>query len=178
MCIFCFSHLHCPHIVQLIGACVDYENRDIRLVTEFLSGGNLHDLIHIVKPQFDELKRVRLVYDVISGMAYLHSFPIIHRHLIPRNILITNSLRAKISDFGFGGTKIQSNFYKEVRKQCARSDTSKPPVYFAPEVIEKNQYSTASDVYSFCKSNIPYLFAWFVFFSFLCYIPLSPFPTL
>ena len=81
-------------------------------------------------------------------MAYLHSFPIIHRNLIPSNVLIGENMNAKVSDFGLYNTKLQTNFYADLRKHCLK-DGNKRPYYRAPEVIEKNDVTTASDVYSF-----------------------------
>lgn len=85
-------------------------------------------------------------------MCYLHTFPILHRNLTPRNILIGEKLNAKISDFGLYETKVQTNFYADLRKSCTK-ESKKRPIYKAPEVIEKNAYSMASDVYTFGKER-------------------------
>ena len=83
-------------------------------------------------------------------MCYLHTFPVLHRNLQPRNVLLGENLNAKLSDFGFYETKVQSNYYVHLRKQCKGKNTKKP-LYLAPEVIERNEYSVASDVYAFGK---------------------------
>ena len=85
-------------------------------------------------------------------MCFLHTFPILHRNLTPRNILIGEKLNAKISDFGLYETKVQTNFYADLRKSCTK-ESKKRPIYKAPEVIEKNAYSMASDVYTFGKDR-------------------------
>lgn len=87
-------------------------------------------------------------------MAYLHTFPILHRNLVPSNILIGENLNAKVSDFGFYETKVQTNYYTNAKKHCCIKGGSLRPYYRAPEVIEKHSYSTASDVYSFGKENL------------------------
>ncbi|EGD76900.1 TKL protein kinase [Salpingoeca rosetta] len=44
--------------------------------------------------------KLRMARDVASGMAYIHSLGHIHRDLKTANILVSATLRAKISDFG------------------------------------------------------------------------------
>ena len=103
-------------------------------------------LIFLLLISFHPLK----VRDIANGMCYLHTFPVLHRNLQPRNVLLGENLNAKLSDFGFYETKVQSNYYVHLRKQCKGKNTKKP-LYLAPEVIERNEYSIASDVYAFGK---------------------------
>jgi cyclin-dependent kinase-like len=47
-----------------------------------------------------ELIRI-LIYQLIKGLAYLHSQNIIHRDIKPENLLISEENELKICDFGF-----------------------------------------------------------------------------
>jgi len=38
---------------------------------------------------------------ILSGVDFLQSNRVIHRHLKPQNILVSSDLRIKITDFGF-----------------------------------------------------------------------------
>jgi len=62
---------------------------------------NLHTLIHGYTVDLESKKQI--AKDIISGIMYLHSVPLIHRDIKPGNILLTsvNEIRAAISDFGY-----------------------------------------------------------------------------
>lgn len=86
--------------------------------------------------------------DITSGMCYLHSIPFVHRRLEMRNILLGEKLNAKISDFGMYETKIQSHYLANLRQQCM-VNCDYLPIHKAPEMIQRNEFTTAGDVYSY-----------------------------
>jgi ankyrin repeat protein len=144
------SHLHHPNLVQFMGSCMVESSGLYCVVFEYMPRGDLDAFIHHHKVELDKIPKMLIILDIASGMAYLHSFPILHRNLIPTNILLGKDLTAKISDFGFYETKVQTNFYASIRKACCKDLTNKRrPLYKAPEAIERNEFTTASDVYSF-----------------------------
>ena len=63
--------------------------------------GNINDLIATVPNIPITLKR-SILEDVARGLLYLHRHDptIVHRDLTAKNVLLTSSLVAKISDFG------------------------------------------------------------------------------
>ena len=86
--------------------------------------------------------------DIASGMCYLHSIPFIHRNLVMRNVLLGAKMNAKISDFGMYETKIQSHYLANIRQLCTVS-CDHLPVHKAPEVIQRNEYIPAGDLYAY-----------------------------
>jgi serine/threonine protein kinase len=44
--------------------------------------------------------RLKILQDIASGLTYLHARQILHRDLSSRNILLSDSSRATITDFG------------------------------------------------------------------------------
>ena len=57
-----------------------------------------------------------MLSDIASGMSYMHDKFIMHRDLKPGNILLSNELSAKITDFGL--SKLYSTDSGNMTKTC------------------------------------------------------------
>ena len=93
------------------------------------------------------LKR-SVLEDVASGLLYLHNrpSPVIHRDLTARNVLLTSSLVAKISDMG------NSRIIDTRPGQMARRLSVLPGtlVYMPPEALDdRHRYGPSMDIFSF-----------------------------
>jgi serine/threonine protein kinase len=78
------------------------------------------------------------IYQVLQGMAYLHQQGTVHRDIKGANILTTKDGLAKLADFGVA-TRITN---------LGDQSVVGTPNWMAPEVIELNGASTASDIWS------------------------------
>ena len=67
----------------------------IIIVLEYCPDGNLSKLIGKV----DEFESLKIIEQIIEGIAYLHDKKIVHRDIKPENIMMTNGI-PKIGDFG------------------------------------------------------------------------------
>jgi eukaryotic-like serine/threonine-protein kinase len=70
------------------------------MVTEFIDGKNLADVLGSIQPTDDEL--VDLLRRLASGMAVAHDYGAVHRDLSPDNVMLDGGSlsRPKIIDFG------------------------------------------------------------------------------
>lgn len=80
---------------------------------------------------------------VVQGMLQLHSHrpPILHRDLKSPNLLVDKHWRCKIADF---------NLSRVMETTAVMSSiTANNPRWLAPEVITRQEYSKAADIFSF-----------------------------
>ncbi|XP_071809723.1 fibroblast growth factor receptor 4-like [Asterias amurensis] len=138
-----------PHIVELLGCCTDKE--PFCLIFEFASKGNLQSFLRDKRKSWSASSPCDLTSDLIlkfahqiaSGMEYLSSMQIIHRDLATRNILLTEDLTCKLSDFGFSRDVLFESLYE------MSSNGDVPIRWMAIESIVENKYTTMSDVWSY-----------------------------
>ena len=76
---------------------------------------------------------------MVDGLQYLINNNIIHRDLKPQNILVTNDFNIRITDFGFA---------RKFEKDTLLNTLCGSPMYMAPEIINKQDYSIKSDLWS------------------------------
>eukprot|EP01114_Cavostelium_apophysatum_P004923 TRINITY_DN1539_c0_g1_i1.p1 TRINITY_DN1539_c0_g1~~TRINITY_DN1539_c0_g1_i1.p1 ORF type:complete len:227 (-),score=35.16 TRINITY_DN1539_c0_g1_i1:102-704(-) len=86
----------------------------------------------------------RLAVDAAAGMRYLEEKGVIHRDLALRNLLIGKGGPLKVADFGLSRMASEGTYVVTNNK-----DIKVPVKWTAPEAIEHQQYSHASDAWSF-----------------------------
>eukprot|EP01119_Soliformovum_irregulare_P002835 TRINITY_DN13093_c0_g1_i1.p1 TRINITY_DN13093_c0_g1~~TRINITY_DN13093_c0_g1_i1.p1 ORF type:complete len:675 (+),score=159.41 TRINITY_DN13093_c0_g1_i1:188-2212(+) len=134
------SKLRHPNVLMFLGACMQDGNRC--LVTEYLVGGSLSNLIHHSFITLEKAPNIRsrIIGDILKGMTYLHHLHILHRDLTPKNLLLDSNMNCKVADFGLS----------RVREESGEMTTSMGCLpYQAPEVFRGEQYSESADVFSF-----------------------------
>ncbi|KAI4898354.1 hypothetical protein NFI96_011759 [Prochilodus magdalenae] len=130
-----------PNIITLKDVYDD--GRSVYLVTELLKGGELLDKI-LRQKFFSEREASAVLYTITKTMEYLHTQGVVHRDLKPSNILYVdesgNPESIRICDFGFA---------KQLR---AENGLLMTPCYtanfVAPEVLKKQGYDAACDIWS------------------------------
>uniref|UniRef100_A0A4W4FVV1 non-specific serine/threonine protein kinase n=1 Tax=Electrophorus electricus TaxID=8005 RepID=A0A4W4FVV1_ELEEL len=130
-----------PNIITLKDVYDD--GRSVYLVTELLKGGELLDKI-LRQKFFSEREASSVLYTITKTVEYLHGQGVVHRDLKPSNILYVdesgNPESIRICDFGFA---------KQLR---AENGLLMTPCYtanfVAPEVLKKQGYDAACDIWS------------------------------
>ncbi|KAI3800067.1 hypothetical protein L1987_35375 [Smallanthus sonchifolius] len=141
------SRIRHPHLLILIGACVDHGC----LVYEYMVNGSLEERLFRKNntPPIPWFDRFRIAWEVASALVFLHTAKpktIVHRDLKPANILLDHNLVSKIGDVGLS-TMLQSNLSSTstVYKNTSPAGTL---CYIDPEYQRTGLVSPKSDVYA------------------------------
>ncbi|GMI82111.1 hypothetical protein like AT1G51890 [Hibiscus trionum] len=137
--------VHHRNLTTLIGYCDDGSN--MGLIYEYMAKGNLSE--HLKDSSRGVLNwevRLGIALEAAQGLEYLHhgcTPPIIHRDVKSTNILLTESLHAKLSDFGL------SKAFPLEGDTHVITVVAGTPGYVDPEYSTSNRLTEKSDVYSF-----------------------------
>ena len=96
------SSLHHPNITQFLGLYFPDDKTQLPILVMERLETTLHTLV-LDMPNLPLSLKCSVLTDVASGLLYLHARPkpVAHKDLRARNVLLTSSLVAKITDIGF-----------------------------------------------------------------------------
>ncbi|EAY92973.1 probable serine/threonine-protein kinase PBL28 [Oryza sativa Japonica Group] len=137
------SKVRHPNLVCLFGYCDD--GGDQYLVYEYCANGNLAQNLLRSDSVLSWPARVKILRDCASVLRFLHTHPdgcIVHRDIKLTNILLTESMEPKLSDFGLAKMlqMEETKVFTDVRGTIG---------YMDPEYITHSKLTCASDIYSF-----------------------------
>nr|DAD23202.1 TPA_asm: hypothetical protein HUJ06_024665 [Nelumbo nucifera] len=136
------GRLHHRNLVNLVGYCA--EKGQNMLVYVYMSNGSLAS--HLYDEKKEPLSwdlRVYIALDVARGLEYLHDGavpPVVHRDIKSSNILLDQSMRARVADFGLSREEMVNPHASNVRGTFG---------YVDPEYISTRAFTKKSDIYSF-----------------------------
>ncbi|EFH68011.1 leucine-rich repeat family protein [Arabidopsis lyrata subsp. lyrata] len=140
------SALQHPNLVKLYGCCI--EGKELLLVYEYLENNSLARALFGTEKQrlhLDWSTRNKICLGIAKGLAYLHEesrLKIVHRDIKATNVLLDQSLNAKISDFGLAKLDEEENTHISTRIAGTIG-------YMAPEYAMRGYLTDKADVYSF-----------------------------
>ncbi|KAL8259759.1 hypothetical protein R6Q59_027712 [Mikania micrantha] len=139
-----------PNIVSFLGFC--HEPPHMILVYELLSNGSLDDYLGTQgkMTNLTWVQRIKICIDIARGLNYIHTAmenkqKIIHRDIKSGNILLDDTWKAKIADFGLSKLHPLDHTASTINT----NHIAGTPFYLDPEYERTRKLKKESDVYSF-----------------------------
>jgi serine/threonine protein kinase len=135
-----------PRVVEFIGVAWD-ALVDLSAVTELMQRGDLSTVLHNGREEGYRLTwgdhKATIALHIVEALAYLHSLSpkVVHRDLKSKNVLLSDEMEAKLSDFGISRERRDAETH-----MTAGMGTS---FWIAPEVLRGQDYDEKADVFSF-----------------------------
>ncbi|KAJ8539045.1 hypothetical protein ON010_g12826 [Phytophthora cinnamomi] len=133
-----------PHVVRFVGVAWG-SLADLCVLTELMKGGDLRTLLKGYDsrkhPQGIDQDKIRIAFHIAQALTYMHSLSpvVIHRDLKSKNVLLTEDLDAKLTDFGASRERQEHTMTAGVGTM----------LWMAPEVMMAERYTEKADVFSF-----------------------------
>ncbi|KAG6960160.1 hypothetical protein JG687_00008379 [Phytophthora cactorum] len=132
-----------PNIVRFMG--LSWRTLpDLCMVSEYVTLGDLAHFLAQPDSKYLTWKddKLPIAADISNALVYLHSLSpiVLHRDLKSLNVLLTEDLQAKVSDFGLSR---ETSFDETMTSGVGTL------LWTAPEVLRGERYSEKADIYSF-----------------------------
>ncbi|MCB8945124.1 MAG: protein kinase [Ardenticatenaceae bacterium] len=141
------ARLNHPNIVSVY----DFDtigNDTYYLVMEYIGGGTLKEKLQELASRNEQLpldEAVRITIEITDALAYAHKQGMIHRDIKPANIMLTETGKAVLTDFGIvklvGGAQASAAY-------TATGALIGTPAYMAPEQALGKPGDERADIYS------------------------------
>ncbi|ETW05485.1 TKL protein kinase [Aphanomyces invadans] len=141
-----YSTLDHPNIVHFYG--IAWTNiSNLAIVMEFMPRGDVWSLLlnapptpwHMPLGPSPHTSKYSIAIDVLHALVYLHSRQVIHRDIKARNVLLSETMESKLTDFGTSRGRLDLTMTAEIGTAA----------WIAPEVLKGVRYTEQADIYSF-----------------------------
>ncbi len=132
------ARLSHPNVVSIFDIVVDEER--IYLVMEIVEGKNLKDIIK-ERTKLSIVESLEIARQIAAALSVAHDNQIVHCDIKPHNIILTEEMEVKVTDFGIA--RAVSNSTVRVTETVVGSAH-----YFSPEQAKGGEIKAYSDIYS------------------------------
>ena len=132
------ARLSHPNVVSIYDIVVDEER--IYLVMEIVDGKNLKDLIE-ERTKLSIAESLEIARQIASALSIAHDNQIVHCDIKPHNIILSDDMEVKVTDFGIA--RAVNNSTVRVTETVVGSAH-----YFSPEQAKGAEIKAYSDIYS------------------------------
>ncbi|EXX55926.1 Cdc15p [Rhizophagus irregularis DAOM 197198w] len=132
-------YLESFNYLDFYGITRDPTTNEFAMILEFANNGNLRNALSYKFNSILWKDKILLLYDLVVDLSNMHKLGYFHKDLHSGNILLKDRL-SYISDFGLS---VPANEQKSDNKVYGVLP------YIAPEVLNKEPYTSSSDIYSF-----------------------------
>ncbi|THV01710.1 hypothetical protein K435DRAFT_775967 [Dendrothele bispora CBS 962.96] len=145
-----WKQLDHPNVVPLYGTVSDFGIYP-SMVCPWLENGSVTRYLEKCGDILSMTDRLQFLVEVAEGLAYLHSYDVVHGDLTGANILIDDEHKARLCDFGLSSIMANfeaSNMFSAVSGAIRWADASLYKLRVEAE-DEAPKPTTRSDIYSF-----------------------------
>jgi len=132
------SRLQHPNIIRYYG--LKQENGRVFLLMEYIEGTTLRQRIIDTSDAFSGNDLLAVLAPVCSALYYSHHLGVIHCDIKPGNIVIGESGRVVVSDFGIARMAFSA--------KTASLTGAGTPAYMAPEQVKRLDPTPQTDIYA------------------------------
>jgi predicted Ser/Thr protein kinase len=127
-----------PNIVGYVDT-FQHDGQQV-IVMEYISGGNLHDLVKQGPLPIDRARRIAL--GLCDALTRAHDLNIIHRDLKPENVMLAEDGAPELTDFGV------ARLMEAGTKLTGTGTQVGTPYYMSPEAWQGQSLDAQSDIWS------------------------------
>lgn len=130
-----------PNVVRVVDLVVEGET--VAIVMELVQGPDLRQFLQ-ARRTLPPAEAVRLLRQLLAGLAAVHAAGIVHRDVKPENMLLDGTdgqARVRLTDFGVARLSYGASLTK-------LSSIIGTPEYMAPEVADHDSATPFADLYS------------------------------
>jgi len=148
------ARLNHPNIVTVIDR-GEFAGRQF-IVFEHVPGENLKEIVEREGP-LPVSQALALTHQIARGLAFAHDNGVVHRDVKPQNVLLDETGRAKVTDFGIARSLEPGDGLTETGALLGTSDYIAPEQATGQPVDERSdQYSLGVLLYELLTGEVPY----------------------